>query len=426
METVETVETMETIVLLHGNRARVLAKPKTYAELVTRASDIFGVKLGIVFYFYYWLDNGEAITAELDPSAYHLVEDGMSLRCGKVSSGQNATKSVGTGASVQVQHVSAPLVPIGAYATYPHLGYHQYPSFTINGHAAYHSGTAGWGVPVTEQKMPTQAHVPAVVPTVNPTAKNNQDSGPPKPKPCFDDKKADGKNQQQVEAQPAISETATCGTSSPNPIIPLSPPVSALEKSRLKLAESRLAIRISRLQNEERKKKNEEQQQKKKKEEEQKKHQQQQKDAAIKHSILAPMWAATPDTTITTTTEGGDNKNTPSSSLGDDNNNSKDPKSYSPAYNVWEPWDRIRPGQSSGWPCNGPSYVDPYWPPLNRATATTLPPMARYQYFDEDPDTLRNAPEGKTKLPVGKDDDSGANSGKQRVRDHKRDEPWFY
>ncbi|KAL2019934.1 hypothetical protein VTK56DRAFT_9026 [Thermocarpiscus australiensis] len=74
---------MDCVVLFYGNRGRVLARPSTFAGLIGRACDIFGFESDTLFYlcFNYRFPTGEVVVAELDPSAYHLVTNGMPLRC---------------------------------------------------------------------------------------------------------------------------------------------------------------------------------------------------------------------------------------------------------------------------------------------------------------------------------------------------------
>lgn len=74
---------MSTLVLCSDSRARALEKPRTFDELTNQARNIFGFKRDATpnLFFSYLLRTRGVIEAELDPSAYHLVEDGASLHC---------------------------------------------------------------------------------------------------------------------------------------------------------------------------------------------------------------------------------------------------------------------------------------------------------------------------------------------------------
>ncbi|KAL2260440.1 hypothetical protein VTK26DRAFT_5537 [Humicola hyalothermophila] len=192
----ERAVSMETIVLFYGGRARVLAKPKTFDELLNRACSVFDIKPDTIFYVSHRLPTGEMVTAELDPSAYHhIVKDGTSLRCGPVAEPAHAL-----GAQVPLPStVPGSWLPVGAYATYQTLGF-QLPSYIPGALAMDPLGSNAGGVSVAEHNMPQQAHVSAAARPADPSAGNAEVGERAESRPG--DHGIRNKDQQEAKTQP--------------------------------------------------------------------------------------------------------------------------------------------------------------------------------------------------------------------------------
>jgi hypothetical protein len=74
---------MEAVILFCRDRARVIARPSTYGELITLVYHMFGLEPGTLSHivFNYEMPGGGYVSAELDQSAYYVVGNGACLGC---------------------------------------------------------------------------------------------------------------------------------------------------------------------------------------------------------------------------------------------------------------------------------------------------------------------------------------------------------